>query len=157
MYFLDCLGQTNRSIDFVTLQRPQPEKENHVYSKNQGGISWVDLTAENAGVVRDFYAEVVGLIPQDIPMDGYNDFVMTSPTDADAAVGICHAKGPNKEMPPQWLVYFNVDDVEQALIKCQNSGGKVLREMTDMGSFEFGVLQDPAGAIAGVIKSKSDS
>ncbi len=128
-----------------------------MYSKHKGGISWIDLTVEKAGEVRDFYAEVIGLEPQNMPMGDYNDFVMTSPADAESAVGICHAKGPNKEIPPQWLVYFNVDDVALALQKCQEGGGKVLREKTDMGSFEFGILQDPAGAIAGVIKSKPET
>lgn len=128
-----------------------------MYSKQTGGVSWIDLTIENAAEVKDFYAEVVGLEPQDMPMGDYNDFVMASPTDAEAAVGICHAKGPNKQIPPQWLVYFNVDDVALALSKCQNNGGTVLREKTDMGSFEFGIVQDPAGAVAGVIKSKSES
>ena len=52
-----------------------------MYSKQKGGISWIDLTIENAPQVRDFYSAVIGLEPQDMPMGDYNDFVMSSPED----------------------------------------------------------------------------
>ncbi len=129
-----------------------------MYSKAPGGISWIDLTVDNASEVKDFYANVVGLDHMGQPMgDGeYEDFVMTTPEDSEFAVGICHAKGPNQDMPPQWLMYFNVPDVELALQQCEKMGGIVIRQKTDMGSFEMGVIQDPAGAVAGVIRAKEE-
>ena len=87
----------------------------------------------------------------------YEDYVMTTSEDPEFAVGICHTKGPNQDMPPQWLMYFNVPDVEQALQQCVKMGGTVIKPSTDMGSFEMGVIKDPAGAVAGVIKAKAET
>jgi len=130
-----------------------------MYSKAPGGISWIDLTIDNATEIKDFYAKVVGLdaMGQSMADGEYEDYVMTTSEDPEFAVGICHAKGPNQELPPQWLMYFNVSDVEQALQECVKMGGTVIKPMTDMGSFEMGVIKDPAGAVAGVIKAKAET
>lgn len=127
-----------------------------MYSKQPGGISWIDLTVENATEVRDFYANVIGMEHAGMPMGDYEDFVLTTKADPEMAVGVCHARGPNKDLPAQWLMYFNVDDVDKALSACELMGGEVLRAKTDMGGFEMAVIRDPAGAVAGVIKAKPE-
>ena len=61
--------------------------------------------------------------------------------------GICHARGQNEGLPPVWLVYISVDDLDLAISRCQELDGKVIRPVTSMGSNgRFCVIQDPAGA-----------
>jgi len=62
-----------------------------------------DLTIENADEVTDFYKEAVGWEKEALSTGSYNDYVMKGPEEA-GAVGICHARGGNKDIPPQLLL-----------------------------------------------------
>ena len=118
-----------------------------------GSISWTDLTVPNAEEVRGFYEAVVGWTATPIDMGGYNDYCMTSAGDGKVAAGICHARGANKSLPPQWLVYITVPNLERSLKACRASGGKVLvapREMADHG--HVAVIEDPGGAVAALFQ-----
>jgi uncharacterized protein len=113
-----------------------------------GSIAWLDLTVRDAPKVRDFYAKVVGWKPQACEMDGYEDFVMAMPENGDAAAGVCHARGVNKGLPPQWLVYVRVKSVVASAKSATKLGGRVLRGPTKMGPMgRFCVIKDPAGAV----------
>lgn len=114
---------------------------------NVGKVAWRDLTAPNASELRDFYAAVVGWQPSEVPMGDYNDFSMNAPEDGEAAAGICHARGANADLPPQWLIYVIVDDVERSAAKCRELGGSVLAGPRDMGQARICVIRDPAGAV----------
>ena len=45
-------------------------------------------------------------------MGDYSDFNMCDAT-GDAAAGVCHARGRNAELPPVWMVYFQVPDLAE--------------------------------------------
>ena len=45
-----------------------------------------------------------------------------------AAGGICHQRGINKNIPPQWVMYINVANVSVSLEKVLALGGKLLHE-----------------------------
>src|ERR1043166_5208922 len=97
-----------------------------------GAISWTDLTVPNAEAVRDFYAQVVGWKAEPLDMGGYSDYCMNAPATGETKVGICHAKGENADIPPQWLVYINVENLTQSVENAKRLGGKVVREPRDM-------------------------
>lgn len=114
-----------------------------------GSIIWVDLTVEQAEKVRDFYAEVVGWESDPVDMGGYNDFNMLSPGDGSARAGICFRRGMNADLPPLWLVYITVTDLEKSIHRCEQLGGSLVSG--PKGEAETGrycVIQDPAGAVA---------
>ena len=75
----------------------------------------------------DFYAGVAGWTPADVPMGDYADYCMHPPGDATPVAGICHARGANADLPPQWLIYITVADLDQSVQRCRDKGGKVLR------------------------------
>ncbi|MDA0735088.1 MAG: VOC family protein [Chloroflexi bacterium] len=116
-----------------------------------GAILWQDLTVDNAESVRDFYSQVVGWTHTEQDMGGYADYNMNAPESGETVAGICHAKGTNASLPPQWLVYIMVSDVAQSIKKCLELGGRVIDGPRDMDGSQFCVIQDPAGAVAGLI------
>ncbi|HET9226957.1 MAG TPA: VOC family protein [Thermoanaerobaculia bacterium] len=116
-----------------------------------GTIGWHDLTVPNADEVRDFYTAVTGWKPQGLNMGDYEDYVMLAPGGQGVA-GVCHARGSNAGVPPQWLIYITVEDVDESIRQCEQRGGKVLHGPRDLGTYgRFCVIQDPAGAVAGLI------
>ena len=118
-----------------------------------GKIVWTDLTVPNAEVVRDFYAKVVGWDSGEY--DG--DYTMMPPGTEDAVVGICHAKGVNANLPPQWMVYITVADLDASLADCAALGGKALTDIRHFGASRFCVIQDPAGAVAALYEKHEDA
>lgn len=127
-----------------------------MYSDKIGGICWTDLTTEDAPQIRDFYSSVIGLKPQGVDMtsetgEKYQDYVMQSKDDENAQVGVCHRRGPNSQLPNQWLVYFNVENIDDSIAACESQGGKVIDPAKPMGELRMCVIQDPSGAYVGLI------
>lgn len=113
-----------------------------------GAIMWADLTVERAEVVRDFYREVVGWTTSDVDMGGYHDYCMNQPEDGKTVAGICHARGHNAALPPHWLVYMVVEDLERSMARCTDLGGQIVALPRDYGADgRYAVMRDPAGAV----------
>ena len=69
-------------------------------SKKPGEILWMDLTVPNAGEVKEFYAEVIGWVPQPVDVGGYDDYNMLPPESQEPVAGVCYARGVNADLPP---------------------------------------------------------
>lgn len=114
-----------------------------------GSIGWADLTVPNADEVRDFYAAVVGWTPTPLSMGDYSDYLMQAPRAEAPQVGICHARGANAGIPPAWLIYLIVADLDASLDACRAKGGEVLAGPRSAGgTARFAIVRDPAGAVA---------
>lgn len=109
-------------------------------------IGWVDLTVDDAPGVRDFYARVMGWRPEPVDMDGYADFNMCDSETGEPAAGVCHARGMNAQLPPVWLVYFEVPELDPALAEVSKAGGSLLQAPRQAGGTRYAVARDPAGA-----------
>lgn len=107
-----------------------------------GVIRWADLTVPEAEPVRDFYRAVVGWEAEPVEMGGYNDWNMRPPGEEPAA-GICNARGANAKIPPQWIVYITVPNLEASIERALGNGGSVIDGPRD----GFCLLRDPAGAV----------
>ena len=121
-----------------------------------GSITWSDLTVPNAESVRDFYSSVAGWKPQPVSMGDYDDFNMTAPASGSPIAGICHARGGNADLPPQWLVYILVEDLDVSMDQCRAQGGEVISGPKGMGGSRYCVIRDPAGAVAALFQQGDD-
>ena len=121
--------------------------------KKAGSIGWIDLTIPNAEEVKDFYAAVVGWKSESVNMGEYNDYNMT--VDGTPKAGVCHKKGSNAGIPSQWMIYINVEHLDESLTAVKEKGGKALSEIKDYG--EYGracIIEDPAGAVCTLFEPK---
>lgn len=118
----------------------------------EGSIGWIDLTVEDAGRLRDFYREVAGWEAGDADMGGYSDYFM-SPPGGDAVAGVCHARGGNADLPPYWLIYIVVADLDQSIEGCRANGGEVIAGPKSMGDARYCVIRDPAGAVCALYQA----
>ena len=122
-----------------------------------GKIVWTDLTVDNAEKVRDFYCSVVGWTFAEQPMGNYSDYNIMTAHDNEVVTGICHQRGVNSKIPPQWINYITVDSLEQALERCKSLGGTVIDGPRSAGNSLFAVIMDPAGAYLGLIAEGAES
>jgi predicted enzyme related to lactoylglutathione lyase len=116
-----------------------------------GSFLWQDLTVEDAKDIKKFYESVVGWEFSEQSMGKYDDYNVQD-AEENIIAGICHAKGVNKNIPPQWLLYVKVSDVAQSAKECKALGGKIIEGPRMMGKNNFAVIQDPAGAIIAIIE-----
>lgn len=126
------------------------QEEGQLPPTPNGGIAWRDLTVPNAEEIRDFYAAVVGWTPQNVEMGDYNDFVMMIPDSGAPAGGICHARGVNADLPPMWIPYIQVADLEASIAASLANGGSII---SDRREHHFVVFRDPAGAVFALMGS----
>src|SRR5262245_11905691 len=119
-----------------------------------GAIAWIDLTVAAAKDVRDFYQDVVGWTSEEVEMGGYMDFTMHPPGGGDPVAGVCHARGPNADLPAHWLIYITIADLDRSLARCRARGGEILVGPKAMGSAgRYAVIRDPAGAVAALLQT----
>ena len=119
-----------------------------------GTIAWTDLTVPDAEGLKEFYSKVVGWSSSPVEMGDYDDFNMIPPQGEGPVAGICHAKGTNADLPPVWMVYIVVEELERSLDACREGGGEVLVGPKSMGpGSAYAVIRDPAGAVAALYQT----
>ena len=92
-----------------------------------GSIVSTDLTSHHADELKGFYQQVIGWESEDLTMKDesgvYSDYVMKD-KEGNWVGGLCHSRGANKDLPPQWIVYIQVDNVAASISKCRELGGR---------------------------------
>ncbi|MEL6183477.1 MAG: VOC family protein [Myxococcota bacterium] len=119
-------------------------------SARVGCISWLDLTVPNASEICDFYRQVVGWSVEEVEMkeadERYSDYTMLA-KDGRPAAGICHARGANLGLPPVWLIYLPVGELDESLRRVREGGGQVVKEVGGpSAAYTFAVIRDPVGS-----------
>lgn len=122
--------------------------------KSIGAVNWFDLTVQNADVLKNFYKEVVGWNEESFSMGEYNDFLMKD-VNGNAIAGICNAKGGNKDLPPFWLIYINVKNLDDSLDSCKRLNGKQVSEIRNYDEGRYCIIEDCAGAFAALYEQKN--
>ena len=135
---------------------PQPDDpESRDAAARMGRISWLDLTVSDASATRDFYRHVIGWSAQDVEMEDangrYADYNMCG-DDGTPAAGICHARGVNLGLPPIWMIYLPVGDLDESLRRVREGGGEVIKATRGGdGEYAYAVVQDPVGACLALV------
>lgn len=106
-------------------------------------IAWVELTTKEGKHLRDFYSQVLGVGTAGFDMGGYEDHNVPGES---PEFGICDPRSSDGVLPPGWIVYLRVADLEAALDKTRSLGGTVLsgpRHTKGYGT--HAVIRDPTG------------
>lgn len=119
----------------------------------RGYFVWYELMTTDTAAAEEFYTDVVGWTAQDAPMAGM-DYTLFSA--GEAMIGGLMALPPGAAsmgMPPSWLGYIGVDDVDGAVAEVERLGGKLLKAPMDIPEVgRFAVVADPQGAAFAVFK-----
>jgi predicted enzyme related to lactoylglutathione lyase len=76
----------------------------------------------------------------------YADYNMLG-GDGTPAAGICHARGTNLGLPPVWMIYLPVGDLDESLRRVSEHGGEVIKAVRGSdGEYAYAAIQDPVGA-----------
>ncbi len=106
---------------------------------------WHDVMTTDIVAAARFYSEVVGWRTADSAMPGPTYTLLF---DGDVTVGgIMAIPEENRGMPPVWMGYIGVSDVDDYARKVVTLGGKIWKGPQDIaGVGRFAVAADPHGA-----------
>jgi predicted enzyme related to lactoylglutathione lyase len=111
-----------------------------------GSLGWVELATRDTDRARDFYTTVFGWTVNS--SQWYTQWGIGG-EDFGGMTDMGDRFPP--EVPPHWMPYFAVTDVDATVQVAVAAGGSVLAEPMSMGNVRrIGVLRDPQGAAFGV-------
>jgi predicted enzyme related to lactoylglutathione lyase len=118
-----------------------------------GAISWNELDTRDPDRATEFYGPVFGWEFRSFGDRG-NYWTIHRPGEHHSVGGLMDMRGmvPD-EVPPNWLVFFAVDDADAVAAKSTELGGTVANgplDIPDVG--RFAVLSDPHGAVFGIFQ-----
>jgi predicted enzyme related to lactoylglutathione lyase len=71
----------------------------------------------------------------------------------EVVAGMLGLSGEDAQLPPYWLTYFMLDDVDAGFARVRELGGELLSEPHDSPYGRFAPVRDPQGAVFALIKS----
>jgi len=117
-----------------------------------GTFGWNELMTPDAGTARRFFTELLGWTAQEVDMGPEGSYTVFRKGEKTVA-GMMRMEGPRWEgIPPHWLGYITVEDVDAAARRAEALGGKIHHPPTDVPNVgRFCVIADPTGAVVALI------
>jgi predicted enzyme related to lactoylglutathione lyase len=115
-------------------------------------LVWNELSTPDLAASAQFYGSLFPYTFQDIEEvpSGYKVLQI----DGHAVGGMLQMTEQMQGVPPHWMTYFHVDDVDGALATVADLGGKtVLPEIVDSPYGRFNVVTDPQGGAFTLMQS----
>lgn len=124
-----------------------------------GSLTWTELLTTDTSKAGAFYTGLFGWGTETMPMTMVPGATYTMFKRGEAYAGgmmpITPQMGP---IPPNWMSYFAVADVDAAAAKAARIGAKIHMPPTDIPNIgRFAVLADPQGAAFAIYKSANPS
>lgn len=112
----------------------------------QGQFSWAELGTTSSDAAKKFYGGLFGWTFDDMPAGP--DMVYTMNKLGNHRASALYKMGKEMQgVPPHWLSYITVDDVDAITAKAKQNGAKAMKEPFDvMDVGRMSVLTDPTGA-----------
>ncbi len=135
---------------FIAVWQPGNHKGAEL-ANEPGSFTWNELQTRDMNAAKQFYPKVFGWGVKDNaagPMT-YTEWQVNG---RSIAGGMAMDPSMPANVPPNWLVYFAVDDTDAAAAKAQQLGGRIMMPPMDSPAGRFAVLTDPAGAAFAIIK-----
>lgn len=115
-----------------------------------GALIWNELSTGDTDAAAAFYSAVLPISTAKSQMpgaEGYTEFKVGG----RSVGGMMDLAALPAEVPPHWLPYFHVDDVDGVQAAVVRAGGSVRAPAFDMAAGRMAVLSDPQGGTFAVI------
>jgi predicted enzyme related to lactoylglutathione lyase len=106
-----------------------------------GALCWNELASPDFDASSAFYSGLFGW--EIAPFEGSPMPYLSIQNNGRSNGGM---REPQEGEPPNWLVYFAVDDIDAALAKVEELGGTKMAGPIDIGMAKIGIVSDPQGA-----------
>jgi predicted enzyme related to lactoylglutathione lyase len=115
-----------------------------------GALVWNELSTPDMDGAAAFYGGLFGWSTE--PMESPEPYWIVKNASSSNG-GIRELKEP---MPPNWLVYFGIDDIERGIARVAELGGGKMIGPIDIGIAKLAVVHDPQGAVFALYAGQLD-
>ncbi|WP_312366837.1 VOC family protein [Ensifer sp.] len=124
---------------------------------HHGKFVWYELMTTDTKSAETFYRDVVGWDARDAGMPGVSYTLFTKGDQQVAGLMTMPEGALEMNVPPAWLGYIGVDDVDAAAATVAAKGGKIHRAPDDIpGIGRFAIATDPHGAVFALFNGIGD-
>jgi len=139
----ECLDKLEEHLGDGSQKKGQPMRS--------GEFCWNELLVRDEAGAKKFYSAVFGWHTTAFPG---GDVKYTLWTNEGKNVGGLMQR-PREDVPPHWLGYVTVSDVDATTRRVREAGGQVLMEPFDVPTVgRIAVFKDPQGADVGIIRPR---
>ena len=121
-----------------------------------GTFCWVELGTTDGKAAKNFYTQLFGWDYDDLPMGPDSVYTMLKLDNKE--VGALFELLPDMRaqgVPPNWLSYISVANVDESAEKAKAEGATLLKEPFDVMTVgRMAVVQDPTGAVFALWQAK---
>ncbi len=130
---------------YFSLWQPENTIGAEVVNKS-GAMSWNELYTTDIEASKKFYGDLFGW------MFTTEDDYTTIMNNGRMNGGIMEITPEMGNMPPNWMVYFTVEDIEGTLARVKELGGQVYMEPKEIGPGKIAMIAEPTGAACMLIE-----
>lgn len=136
----------------------------HASNADAGTMWWAELRTHQPQQTVTFYATVLGwtskVVAQDDtsrpPAAGEQSYTVFTARDEEVAGVEQIAPTDTVASKPGWLVYVQVDNIDDAVGKVTANGGKIIQPPVDVPAFgRMAEIEDPEGNRIGIVSPKT--
>lgn len=110
---------------------------------------WNELSTRDLPKAKEFYTKIFGWEYEVEETEGYT--MIKNKDHMNGGMMDMQGNVPD-EVPPHWLVYFTVEDLDATRTLTLEAGGNLLTDVIPVGAGKFMVMTDPAGAAFAAIQ-----
>lgn len=113
-----------------------------------GNVAWHELNTTDYESAWKFYSELFGWKPtESLDMGEFGTYFMFSLPGEEAMAGGMSNVAAKMNMPPHWLYYVTVEDIDAAVKRITDGGGQILNGPMEVpGGARIAQCMDPQGA-----------
>ncbi|MEK7572153.1 MAG: VOC family protein [Patescibacteria group bacterium] len=124
----------------VSLWQPKKHIGAGIVNK-AGAMSWNEFYTKNLAAAKKFYTDLFGWTYEEDKENNYTTILNNGRMNG----GMMEITDEMMGMPPSWVVYFTVKDMETSVSKVKELGGQVHMQR-DIAVGKIAMIADPAGA-----------
>ncbi len=118
-----------------------------------GTFCWNELGTRDVNAAITFYTELFGWTTEQHDMGEHGTYTIFKSEGTQVGGAYEFFGDQFKGVPPHWLSYVAVDDVDAASSKAESLGAKICMPPSDIpNTGRFSVLTDPTGATIALFK-----
>lgn len=122
-----------------------------------GTLTWNDLSTNDLDGATGFYGGLFGWTFEEVDTQGGPRYILIKHGGAAGGRnGGMREMGPEEPFPPNWMPYFVSESVNGTVASGEGAGGRVVTGPIDLPSGRMAVLQDPQGAVFGIVEGETD-
>lgn len=123
-----------------------------------GALTWTELHTRDTKAATTFYTQLLGWSAK-VGGEGANAYTEFTPKGASfptaGMMDMAHMGPQTANIPPHWLPYFQVADVDATASTAKQHGGQLHVPPMDIPNVgRFAVVADPQGAVFAIYKPK---